>query len=375
MTGIKVLVVDDSLFFRNLITDGLKNQLPEGSTVESVKDSVEAEAKLVSFKPDVLLVDAEMPKRNGIDFLNDIRKDYPIPAIIMSGSAMYRDEALKSAAKDFIVKPTFIGLGTNFMRDAADKLTALVSENKDSAESKALANQTAGISSPFANIGLHSHLRANDFSPIRGFSSSSVPRTASVPKKTIDIIAIGSSTGGTEALSVVMKNLRPPMPPVVVVQHIPPTFSKLFAERLDGESALSVKEAEDGELVCKDTVYVAPGAKHMQIVKDGNQCRISCRPGPRVHGCCPAVDILFDSIHRITDDCSKVLAVILTGMGKDGASGMLKLRESGARTLGQDEVTSVVYGMPKAAYEIGAVEKQLPLSAIASSITKIVRGV
>ena len=378
MAGIKVLVVDDSMFFRNLITDGLRKQLPEGSTVESVKDSFDAEVKMISFTPDVLLVDVEMPKRNGIEFLNDIYKKHPIPAIIMSGSVMYRSEALKSPAKDFIVKPTFIGLGTNFMRDAADKLIAVAAEHKDSTEAAPtetqLDNKPAISSMPFAGMGLHGHLRTNDSFGIQGLSFNTVNRTVSTPKKEIDLIAIGSSTGGTEALSVVMKNLRPPMPPVVVVQHIPPTFSKLFAERLDGESALSVKEAEDGELVCKDTVYVAPGAKHMRIVKDAGQCRISCKEGPRVHGCCPAVDILFDSIHHITDDCSRVLAVILTGMGKDGASGMLKLRQQGARTLGQDEVTSVVYGMPKVAWEMGAVEKQLPLSAIASSITRIVRG-
>lgn len=254
----------------------------------------------------------------------------------------------------------------------------LADEYKNSSKLTLLKNQqnntSVSISTPVMNFGLHGHLRMNDVSKLHSFTFNTVSRTSSLSKTVIDLIAIGSSTGGTEALSVILKNLRPPMPPVVVVQHIPATFSKLFAERLNGESALSVKEAEDGDIVCNDTVYVAPGAKHMRVVKEGGQCRISCKEGPRVHGCCPAVDILFDSIHNIAGDCSKVLAVILTGMGKDGASGMLKLRQKGAKTLGQDEVTSVVYGMPKAAWELGAVEKQLPLSAIASSITRIVRG-
>ena len=182
----------------------------------------------------------------------------------------------------------------------------------------------------------------------------------------IDLIAIGSSTGGVEALSAILPKLKPPMPPIVIVQHIPAGFSKMFAERMNKESALNVKEGEDGELVKPDWAYIAPGGLHMKLIKMNDELRIKCFMAPPVHSCRPAVDILFFSVAELIG--ATALGVILTGIGHDGAAGLLEMRKKGALTLGQDEATSAVYGMPKSAFECGAVFKQVPLSGMALAI-------
>ena len=186
------------------------------------------------------------------------------------------------------------------------------------------------------------------------------------PRKKIELIAIGASTGGTEALSVVLPALRPPLPGIVIVQHIPIGFSKLFAERMDKECALSVKEAKNGDIVKPNSIYIAPGGQHMAIHKVGEITKIFCHMGPKLHGCRPAVDVLFHSISHYFK--GNALAVILTGIGHDGARGMLDMKRQGSPTIGQDAATCVVYGMPKAAFEIGAVDKQMPLQMIAPAI-------
>lgn len=187
----------------------------------------------------------------------------------------------------------------------------------------------------------------------------------------INLIAIGSSTGGTEALAAIIPKLKPPLPPVVIVQHIPAGFSKLFAERMNKESELTVKEGEHGELVLPDHVYVAPGGVHMELAKFGDRLNIRCFMGPYVHSCRPAVDVLFKSVATLVG--AAALGVILTGIGHDGAAGLLEMKKKGSPTLGQDESTSIVYGMPRAAFECGAVDRQIPLEQMALAITTIVR--
>ena len=196
---------------------------------------------------------------------------------------------------------------------------------------------------------------------------------SSMIKKKIELIAIGSSTGGTEALSVVLPALQPPLPAILVVQHIPIGFSKLFADRMNKECKLSVKEAENGDIVKPNSVYIAPGGKHMAITKEGNLTKIICHMGPKLHGCRPAVDVLFHSISNHFTGGS-ALAVILTGIGHDGARGMLDMKKQGSPTIGQDAATSVVYGMPRSAFEIGAVDKQFPLQMIAAAIMNRVKS-
>ena len=193
------------------------------------------------------------------------------------------------------------------------------------------------------------------------------------PLTKIELVAIGSSTGGTEALSTVLPALRPPMPPVMIVQHIPAGFSKMFAERMNSQCQLRVKEAVDGEIAKENWIYIAPGELHMAVKKIGTLVKVCCHNGPRLHSCRPAVDVLFRSVARYFTDGS-ALGVILTGIGHDGTQGLLEMKQSGSPTLGQDEATSVVYGMPKAAFEAGAVDRQLPLSAIAGAIMNRVKG-
>ena len=188
----------------------------------------------------------------------------------------------------------------------------------------------------------------------------------------IDLIAIGASTGGTEALAKVLKELVPPLPPIVIVQHIPPMFSKLFADRLHNECHISVKEAQNGDKLEPNWAYVAPGDKQMKVKNFGGNMQLDVNHGPKVNGHCPSVDVLFDSVADQIGN--NALGVILTGMGADGANGLLKMRQQGAATIGQDEASCVVYGMPRAAYEKGAVERQLPLSGIASMITTVAHG-
>ena len=194
-----------------------------------------------------------------------------------------------------------------------------------------------------------------------------------IKKKKIELIAIGSSTGGTEALSHVLPKLQPPLPPVLIVQHIPEGFSKLFADRMNKECVLTVKEAANGDIVKTNSVYIALGGLHMAINKIGDITKINCHMGPKLHGCRPAVDVLFHSIaHHFTD--GSAMAVILTGIGHDGARGMQDMKRQGSPTIGQDEATSVVYGMPKAAFELGVVDKQFPLDMIAAAIMNKVRS-
>ena len=185
-------------------------------------------------------------------------------------------------------------------------------------------------------------------------------------------MAIGSSTGGTEALAAVIPKLSPPFPPIVVVQHIPPKFSQMFSERLNKESQLTVKEGENGELIKENFVYIAPGGLHMELIRNREgKLQVRCFMAAPVHSCRPAVDILFNSVAELVGGAA--LGVILTGIGHDGAAGLLEMKKRGAKTLGQDEATSIVYGMPKSAFDCGAVDAQIPLNEMAAAITNVVR--
>ena len=188
----------------------------------------------------------------------------------------------------------------------------------------------------------------------------------------INLIAIGSSTGGTEALAAIIPKLRPPLPPIVIVQHIPPKFSEMFASRLNKESVLTVKEGENGEELKENYVYIAPGGLHMALIKNREgKLQIRCFMAPPVHSCRPAVDILFKSVAELVG--GSALGVILTGIGHDGTEGLVEMKAKGSPTLGQDEATSVVYGMPRSAFERGVIDVQIPLENMAAAITSAVK--
>ncbi len=329
MSGIRVLVVDDSLLFREMLSTELRKYLPFGSELETASDPFEARDKILAFLPDVMLLDVELPRMDGIEFLRRLLSQYQQPTIMLSGNASYRSMALAAGAVDFIVKPpgNILHAGSGFFKDLVHQLV----------------------------------LAANSTVPLPGMAAAA-PDLAMQQK----IIAIGASTGGTEALCTVISMMRPPLPGIIVVQHIPPVFSRLFAERLNTETKFKVEEAAQGSIVQPGEVYIAPGDKQVRVKKQGDGYLLECATGKRVNGHCPSVDVLFHSVARAAG--AAAMGVILTGMGSDGAKGLLAMRRIGAHTVGQDEASCVVYGMPRVAWEIGAVEQQLPLSAIAAKI-------
>ncbi|MCI6284585.1 chemotaxis-specific protein-glutamate methyltransferase CheB [Selenomonas sp.] len=329
MQPVRVLLVDDSLFFRSLMERELGRVLPPGSRLETAGDPFEARDAILRFVPDVMILDVEMPRMDGIEFLTKLLAQYDQPTIVVTGDARYEPLARAAGARDFLQKP--VGCSPQlFFTELARRIERIVMQ---------------------ANAG--------NIAP---------PPSSQVPAKNrrITLIALGASTGGTEALATVIHSLVPPLPPIVIVQHIPPGFSYMFAKRLDRESALYAKEAQDGDVLEADHIYVAPGDQHLRVRAAGGRLTAACAKGARVNGHCPSVDVLFRSVAEQVG--SHALGAIFTGMGADGAEGLRLMREAGAHTIGQDERSCVVYGMPRAAYELGAVERQLPLDAIPGAI-------
>lgn len=334
----RVLVVDDSPTMRGLITAVL-SQDPDVSVIGQAGDAMEARAAIKQLNPDVVTLDIEMPNMNGLEFLEKIMKLRPMPVIMVSTMTHRGAEAtlaaLEIGAFDCVAKPQ-PGDARPFGELAEKVKAAARSQHR---HSPVLQAPTAPVSP------------AADFR---------------VGRK---IVAIGSSTGGVEALIAVLQKFPRNCPPTVITQHMPPTFTKSFAERLNRLCAPVVEEATDGARLEIGKIYLAPGGdRHLQVANASAPC---CRlvERPPVNGHRPSVDVLFDSVAELAG--RNAVGVILTGMGRDGASGLLKMRHAGARTVGQNEKTCVVYGMPRVAYELGAVEHQLPLTSIGEEILKL----
>jgi len=331
---IRALIVDDSATMRSLIASILARD-PEIEVVGQAADPLEARAAIKTLNPDVITLDVEMPNMNGLEFLEKLMRLRPMPVVMVSTLTLRGAEAsltaLELGAVDCVGKPSTAGAGA--FDTLADKVKA-----------------AAG-----ARVR---PLRSAPAQP-RAMDDAAYAPDASV-------VAIGSSTGGVEALMDVVGDLPANCPPVVVTQHMPATFTRSFAERLNRASRAEVSEAVDGAPLAAGKVYLAPGGDtHMTI--GGGRCRIAS--GDLVNGHCPSVDVLFHSVARTAGAHS--LGVILTGMGRDGAQGLLAIRNAGGRTLGQDEATSVVYGMPKAAFELNAVQRQLSLEKIGGEILNL----
>ena len=386
MEAIKILIVDDSLLFREVVARGLKSRLPVGTQVEKAGDPFAARDKILSFDPDVMVLDVEMPNMNGIEFLRRLIVQYNLPTVVSSSRPVYKSLAMEAGAFSFLEKPsTTLGSGSyldglaaevKLAKEYGDLSADQVRQRKiesqmDMAQVEELVRQADACNKPKVDYAILGYGEEN---PHVRSTSKQIP-VVEVKGKTsakIDLIAIGASTGGTEALAKVLKELVPPLPPIVIVQHIPPMFSKLFADRLHNECHISVKEAQNGDKLEPNWAYVAPGDKQMKVKNFGGNMQLDVNHGPKVNGHCPSVDVLFDSVADQIGN--NALGVILTGMGADGANGLLKMRQQGAATIGQDEASCVVYGMPRAAYEKGAVERQLSLSGIASMITTVAHG-
>ncbi|AKL96897.1 chemotaxis response regulator protein-glutamate methylesterase CheB [Clostridium aceticum] len=333
---IKVLIVDDSLISREIIARGISSD-SSIEVVATATDPFDARDKILKYKPDIMTCDIEMPKMNGIEFIRRLLPQYPLPIVVVSTVNQAVLDAMKVGAVDFVSKPDM-----RIAKNVESFIHELIEKVKIAAEAKVLQSQ-----------------------------SSAKSHGGQLKKTNIDkVIAIGASTGGTEAIYNLLKSFPPVMPGIVIVQHIPPVFSRMFAERLNNTTSLSAKEAENGDYVAEGKVFVAPGDQHMRIKKIGERYKIECFKTEKVNGHCPSVDILFESVAKEAGPLG--IGIILTGMGYDGAKGLLAMRRKGARTIGQDALSSVVYGMPKVAFDIGAVEKQMSLLKMPQYICSII---
>jgi len=321
-----VLVVEDSIFMRNVISD-IINSDPQLQVIGTARDGEEALSKLDVLEPDVITLDIEMPRMDGLSVLKQIMKRKPKPVIMLSAltreGAIYTLKALECGAVDYITKPSGnISLDLHTIKDE------IISKIKIAASANLPKLKIKSISIESCELG-------------------------------DNVVAIGASTGGPQALTYVLTSLPQNIPPILIVQHMPEGFTKSFAERLDKLCKFRVKEAEEGDYISKDLVLIAPGGFHMTVSKTG---RIRLDRAPPIHGVRPAVDPMMTFVARFYK--SRAVGVILTGMGRDGAYGMKKIKEYGGVTIAQDEKTSVVFGMPKAAIEEGCVDVVLPLHKI-----------
>lgn len=355
MKKIKVLIVDDSAVMRKLLTS-LLDADPDIEVVGTAGDAFVARDKIKLLNPDVLTLDIEMPKMDGITFLRNIMRLRPMPVVMVSSittkGASAAMQALDLGAVDFFPKPHL--------------------ENGDSLEGCAfeLTNKVKGA----AMVPIHLLAKISKTTDIKVEKESFCKvtnRPTNLPNKTPcdKIIAIGSSTGGTEAVKEILVHLPPTCPPVIITQHIPPVFSASFAKRMNNCCRLSVYEAEEGQIMYPGEAFIAPGGKHLKIEKSGSRYRCRLTDEDPVNRHRPSVDVLFESIAEIAG--KKATGVILTGMGKDGAKGLKKMHDIGSVTIAQDEQSSVVWGMPKAAMRIGAVDKVLPLKNIAGTLISL----
>jgi two-component system chemotaxis response regulator CheB len=335
---VRVLIVDDSAVIRQLLSMLLAED-PEIEVVGTAGDPLIARDRIKALNPDVVTLDVEMPNMDGVTFLRKIMSLRPMPVLMVStltqAGAETTLEALEIGAVDFVAKP---------VTDIGNGLTEIAAELK--AKVKAAARARVGV--------------RHAPPPMRA------PRLRQSAGHADRIIAIGASTGGVEALKKVLMNLPAICPPIVVTQHMPPRFTAAFAERLNRECPMRVSEAVQNEPIEANHVYIAPGSFHLEIARAGGHYRCSLNEGPAVSGHRPSVDVLFNSVARVAGKAA--IGVILTGMGKDGADGLTAMRQSGAITLGQDEASSLVYGMPRVAFERGAVMRQHSLSNMADAI-------
>lgn len=339
---IKVLVVDDSAIVRKVLTDALSCE-PDIEIVGTAPDPFVARDKIQSLKPDVLTLDIEMPRMDGLTFLKKVMHYQPMPVIVISslGVASSRTalQALEAGAIDVLAKPGG---------------PQSVGELRLSLASKIRAAKVAQLRRP------------NEPPPVPQLpvSSSTSKSSSAFPRSAV--IAIGASTGGTQAIQRVLAGFPENCPGVVIAQHIPAVFSRSFANRLNELCAIRVREAEEGDLLEPGLALVAPGNFHMLLRRSPSGYRIEIKDGPLVCFQRPAVDVLFHSVAEASGP--NATAAILTGMGSDGVQGMLAMKKAGARTIAQDEETSVVFGMPKEAIKHGAVDRILPLPAISDAL-------
>jgi two-component system chemotaxis response regulator CheB len=349
---VKVLIVDDSAVVRQLLTRELA-RYPQIQVVGTAADPYIARDKISSLAPDVLTLDIEMPRMDGLTFLRKLMTHHPMPVIVVSSLAgagtKTAIEAMTAGAVDVVCKP-----GSAY---TIENLSPVLAE-------KVIAAARARVRAKAAPSPECASAAAAD-------ATGTVPAKLSMSATTEQVIALGASTGGVQALTEVLTALPATAPGIVVVQHMPARFTASFADRLNGVCKVSVKEAADGDTVMPGRVLIAPGGMHMRLRRSGARYFVEIIDGPEVHHQKPSVEVLFDSVAKYAG--SNAVGAILTGMGADGATGLLNMRKAGARTIAQDEASSIVFGMPMEAIKCGAAERVLPLSEIAKNLMSLVQ--
>ncbi|MGN0613198.1 MAG: chemotaxis response regulator protein-glutamate methylesterase [Porcipelethomonas sp.] len=334
---IKLLIVDDSILFRETLAKFFINDRLI-DVVGKASDPYEARDAIIELRPDVITLDVEMPKMNGIQFLKKLIPQYPVPTVIVSSAPIKAFDALDAGAVDYIKKP-MIKTPKDMEAFAADlRLKVITASQAKVIQKKA---------------------------PVRTSSSNQISSEA-LARNAQTVIAMGASTGGTDALQTVLTSMPANCPPIVIVQHMPPGFTKMFADRLNKICAVEVREAKDGDRLKNGLALIAPGDFHMALHKDQNGYFVKIEYGERVSSHRPSVDYLFNSVAKTAG--KNAIGVIMTGMGSDGADGMVAMHKQGAYTIGQDKETCVVYGMPMTAFMRGGCSVQAPLDKICSMI-------
>ncbi|MGE5422824.1 MAG: protein-glutamate methylesterase/protein-glutamine glutaminase [Ignavibacteriales bacterium] len=350
MDKIKVLVVDDSAMVRKMLTNELGKDR-EIEVIDTAPDPYIARDKIIKLKPDVILLDVEMPRMDGLTFLRKLMKHYPCRVIIVSSLAEAGGEvavkAIEYGALEVLAKPGVAYSVNDMIEQLIEKI-------------KAVARIPEWRLAPMPGKSL------SGVSP-EGVKVDSLSKH-SLMKTTNRVIAIGASTGGTEALREVLETLPLDTPPIMIVQHMPQYFTKSFARRLDELCVIHVKEAEDNEILTPGKALIAPGNRHIELRRSGAVYYVKLMDGPLVFHQRPSVEVMFRSVAKYAG--KNAIGVIMTGMGRDGAQGLLDMRKEGAFTIAQDEQSCVVFGMPREAIELGAVLKVLPLEKIATEIIR-----
>jgi two-component system chemotaxis response regulator CheB len=345
---IKVLIVDDSSLVRNILSKGLANDLGI-EVVGTAPDPYIARDKIVQLKPDVLTLDVEMPRMDGVQFLRMLMPQYPLPVVMVSsltqrGKQITLD-ALEAGAVDFVSKPDInVAQGLNSMiMELCAKIKIASTANVSHWKNKRSLLATSG--------GLKADNRA-------------------LAESTDKVIVIGASTGGTEAIRQIVTQFPAASPGVVIVQHMPAGFTRMFAERLNGICAMQVKEAETGDRVMSGRILIAPGDRQMRVKRSGAIYKVVCQAEEKVSNHCPSVDVLMHSVAEHVG--ANAVGIMLTGMGADGADGMLAMRKAGSRNMAQDEESCVVFGMPREAYNRGGATEYVPLNEIAQRTIRLI---
>lgn len=345
---IKVLIVDDSAVVRKVLTEEL-SKFSDISVIGTAPDAYVAREKIVKLMPDVITLDIEMPRMDGLTFLEKLMTHFPIPVVIVSSLAPKNSD---NAVRAMLLGAVEIVNKSGSQYSLPDVAGNLVRAIRNAAGAKVFARG--------ANSGAVSQARAVNSHPAIN------PQNDIKLQTTHKIIAIGASTGGTQATEAVLKSLPLSSPAIIIVQHMPEGFTNFYAKRLNEVCAIEVREAKDDDYLVPGMALLAPGGKHMVLHKSGARYFVKLKEGPPVHHQKPSVDVLFQSVARSAG--KNAVGVILTGMGSDGAAGLLEMKKNGAHTIAQDEKTCVVFGMPKEAINAGAVDETLPIDDIARAM-------